>query len=147
MTCGGVVSALSLWLVQVPRHYWEFEKVGTLCAADDSLKWTVLWTLDRRHWSKRMIGNEVVSSAGASEQRTKEPPSDGAVLVWRASVAGASVLHEHRSRHRPAADRAERPALGYGAHVPNHLNLMLKRFDGHLGELGPSEDGLIGSAS
>jgi hypothetical protein len=75
MTCGGVVSALSLWLVQVPRHYWEFEKVGTLCAADDSLKWTVLWTLDRRHWSKRMIGNEVVSSAGASEQRTKEPPS------------------------------------------------------------------------
>jgi hypothetical protein len=65
----------------------------------------------------------------------KNRPATGRFLVWRASVPGAPVLHEHRSRHRPAADRAERPALGYGAHVPNHLNPMLKRFDGHLGEL------------
>jgi hypothetical protein len=70
---------------------------------------TVLRTLDRRHWSKPMIGNEAVSSAGASKQRTKEPPSRrGGSLVWRASVAGAPVLLEYRSRHRPAADQAER---------------------------------------
>jgi hypothetical protein len=102
---------------------------------DDSTcrKATVLRTLDRRHWSKPMIGNEAVSSAGASKRRTKEPPSRrGGSLVWRASVAGAPVLLEYRSRHRPAADRPERQALGYGADVPNHSNPMLKRFDAHL---------------
>jgi hypothetical protein len=94
----------------------------------------VLRTLDRRHWSKPMIENEAVSSGGASEQRTKEPPSDGAVLGLASLSCRRSGSVEYRSRHRPAADRAERPALGYGAHVPNHLNPMLKRFDGHLGE-------------
>jgi hypothetical protein len=77
----------------------------------------------------------------------KNRPATGRFWFGEPQLPALPVLHEHRSRHRPAADRAERPALGYGAHVPNHLNLMLKRFDGHLGELGPSEDGLIGSAS
>ena len=58
----------------------------------------------------------------------------GRFLVWRASVAGAPVLSSTEAGIGPRLTGAERPALGYGAHVPNHLNPMLKRFDGHLGE-------------
>jgi hypothetical protein len=40
---------------------------------------TVLRTLDRRHWPRPIVGNEV-SSAGASKQRIQNRPADGRFL-------------------------------------------------------------------
>jgi hypothetical protein len=60
-------------------------------------------------WSKAMVGNEVVSSAAAGKQRTKEPPQQTGRFFWfwRASVAGAPVLLEYRARHTPAAGKLD----------------------------------------
>jgi hypothetical protein len=105
-----------------------------LTIRDICRKATVLRTLDRRHWSKPIIGNEV-SSAGASKQRIKNRPADGVVLWF--SEPQLPALRYCSSTEAGSRPRLELDAVGGS---PGRTALRLKYWIG-VGATKPPSSG------